>query len=107
MDNNIKKPQQGITPIPCKPLVAILGWAMELQHTYGIPTFQETNKLMFETFIVDPSACDATERSEALMFYNEITELCNLLQAITPEEATQLNQFLLNVCEEEMKKPAA
>lgn len=106
MDNNIKTPT-GTETIPCKPLVAILGWAMELKHTLGATQVQETNNLLFDTFIADPSAYIVEERREALAFHKEITELCKLLEAMTPEEATNLNQFLLNICEEEMKKNAA
>src|SRR5690606_35775280 len=99
MTNNITAQPGTETPIPCKPLVAILGWAMELQHTHGLHAFQETNKLLFETFITDPSASNANERSEVLMFYNEINELCNILLAFTPKETKRLNEFLLSVCE--------
>jgi hypothetical protein len=107
MTNNITAQPGTETPIPCKPLVAILGWAMELQHTHSIPSFQETNNLLFETFIIDPSASDAQERAEVLEFYKEINELCNMIAGFTPEEITQLNQFLLSVCEKEVQSAAA
>lgn len=107
MRNNTETAQPGPTPIPCRALVSILGWAMELKHTLGATQVQETNNLLFDTFIADPSAYIVEERREALAFHKEITELCNLLEAMTPEEAKNLNQFLLNICEEEMKKNAA
>lgn len=107
MTNNITAQPGTETPIPCRALVSVLGWAMELQQLRGMHEWQETNKLLFETFIVSENGYEKVEREEALMFYNEINDLCNILSSLSKEEIKRLNEFLLSVCEEQMKIAAA
>ncbi|HNP68234.1 MAG TPA: hypothetical protein PKH16_10040 [Aequorivita sp.] len=107
MTNNITAQPGTETPIPCKPLVAILGWAMELQHTLGAHALDDTNEMLFETFIGNDNAYMAQDRRDAIMFRKEIKELCTVLAGLTPEETKALNEYLLSVCQEQMKKTAA
>ncbi len=100
-----KNTENNVTP-PCRPLVSILGWVMEMNFHQSADRLEETNSLLFESFITHPAAADLKSRKDALMFYKDIEALCTVFAQLTAEEANELNHFLIDICQKEVKTAA-
>lgn len=98
---------QGTETIPCKPLVAILGWAMEIYQRIDSEDLRDFNEYFYESFILSYHSDDQERRSQAYLLHKELDELCTAFAQISNDEARELNQYLLNVCDEQMKTKAA
>ncbi len=106
MSQNITAPTGTDQPeVPCRALVSTLGWIMELQHLMSVDAFQETNELLFDTFIQEDTSKE--ERQTVLFFYKTLSELSTVLNQLTKQETVQLNAYLLNVCQGHIKNTNA
>lgn len=92
--------------IPCKTLVALLGWAMELYHRIEAEDLRHFNDYFYESFILSYHSDDQERRAQAYLFHKEVEELCNTFAGIDSQEARALNRYLLHICNQEIKKQA-
>ena len=97
MQNNTNQSTGLPNNVPCKPLVAIMGWAMTQAHL-GIHNLQEYHTTVIEGFLESELADDYNMRQDAIIYMSTMRMLFKAIGALKEEEIRDLNTFFLEIC---------